>query len=226
MTCPSMWRLHQFPLCPFSRAVRFGLAEKNISYELVRVNPWEHREALSRLNPAMQTPVLENEAVTLCDSVAILEYLDETVAHAPLIGSDPVARAEARRLVAWFSQRFYAEVTAPLLRERMFKRLIAREAPSGLDIRNANRAAELHLQYIDDLLDYNRWLGGASFGVVDIFAAAQISVADYLAGIDWDGHPQAVMWYSAVKSRPSFRALLADRMEGVRPPAHYDKLDF
>lgn len=221
-----MWRLHQFPLCPFSRAVRFGLAEKDIPYELVRVNPWEHREILSRMNPAMQTPVLEDGASILCDSVAILEYLDETIEYAPLLGSHPAERVEARRLVAWFSQRFYAEVTAPLLRERMFKRVIAREAPNGLEIRNANRAAELHLQYIDDLLDYNRWLAGSSFGMADIHAAAQISVADYLGGMDWDGHAQASMWYSAVKSRPSFRALLADRMEGIRPPAHYDKLDF
>jgi glutathione S-transferase len=30
----------------------------------------------------------------------------------------------------------------------------------------------------------------------------------------------------AVKSRPSFRALLSERQEGVRPPAHYDQLDF
>lgn len=221
-----MWRLHQFPLCPFSRAVRFGLAEKNVEHELVRANPWEHRETLSRLNPAIQTPVLENGRVTLCDSSAILEYLDETIEDMPLLGQTAIERVEARRLAAWFSQRFYAEVTTPLLRERMFKRTIARQSPDGMQIRSANRAAELHLQYIDDLLDHNRWLAGEHFGIADIHAASQISVADYLAGIDWDGHAQASMWYSALKSRPTFRAILADRMEGIRPPAHYDKLDF
>ena len=40
------------------------------------------------------------------------------------------------------------------------------------------------------------------------------------------GHGQAKVWYSALKSRPSFRAILADRMEGIRPPPDYDKLDF
>jgi len=221
-----MWRLHQFPLCPFSRAVRFALAEKGVQHELRLAYPWEHRDALSRLNPAIQTPVLENGTITLAESSAILEYFDETVQRAPLLGAGAAERAEARRLAAWFAQKFFAEVSAPLLHERMWKRIVAHAAPNGIAIRDANRAAELHLQYIDDLLDENRWLAGPTFGFADIQAAAQISVADYLGGIDWGGHGQAKIWYSALKSRPTFRQLLADRMEGIRPPADYDKLDF
>lgn len=221
-----MWRLYQFPLCPFSRAVRFGLAEKGVQHELLLCYPWEHGDALSRLNPAIQTPVMEKGSHILCDSSVILEYFDETVERAPLVGASASERAEARRLAIWFGQRFYAEVTTPLLQERMFKRIISRAAPDGMQIRAANRAAELHLQYIDDLLDVNRWLAGPTFSIADIHAAAQLSVADYLGGIDWRGHGQASMWYSALKSRPTFRALLADRMEGIHPPSHYDKLDF
>ena len=221
-----MWRLHQFPLCPFSRAVRFAMAEKGVSAELVIAYPWERGETLSRLNPAIQTPVLENGQMVLCDSSAIIEYFDETVERPPLVGGGATERAEARRLAHWFGQRFYSEVTAPLLAERMYKRIVSREMPDGIAIRNANRAAELHLQYVDDLLDDNRWIAGPTFGIADINAAAQISVADYLGGIDWRGHGQAKVWYSALKSRPSFRAILADRMEGIRPPPDYDKLDF
>ena len=221
-----MWRLYQFPLCPFSRAVRFAMAEKGVPAELVQAHPWERPETLSSLNPAIQTPVLENGDLVLCDSSSIVEYLDETVERPPLIGAGAAERAEARRLNQWFGQRFYPEVTAPLLAERMYKRIIPREMPAGIALRNANRASELHLQYIDDLLDENRWLAGPTFGIADIMAAAQISVADYLGGIDWGGHGAAKIWYSALKSRPSFRAILADRMEGIRPPADYDKLDF
>ena len=108
----------------------------------------------------------------------------------------------------------------------MYKRIISREMPDGIAIRNANRAAELHLQYVDDLLDDNRWIAGPTFGIADINAAAQISVADYLGGIDWRGHGQAKVWYSALKSRPSFRPLLAERVRGVTPVSHYADLDF
>jgi glutathione S-transferase len=202
------------------------MAEKGFPAELVQAYPWERGETLSSLNPAIQTPVLENGSQTLCDSNAIIEWLDETIERPPLVGAGASERAEARRLGHWFAQRFYSEVTAPLLAERMYKRLVTREMPDGIAIRNANRAAELHLQYVDDLLDENRWLAGPTFGLADLHAAAQISVADYLGGIDWRGHGQAKTWYSALKSRPSFRALLADRMEGIRPPPDYDKLDF
>ena len=51
--------------------------------------------------------------------------------------------------------------------------------------------------------------------------AAQISVADYLGGIDWSLHEQASSWYSVFKSRPSFRPLLTERMDVIQPPAHY-----
>jgi glutathione S-transferase len=86
--------------------------------------------------------------------------------------------------------------------------------------------ADMHLDYIDFLLERRAWLGGGQFGLADIAAAAHLSVADYLAGLEWDGHEPAKTWYSAIKSRPTFRPLLAERLEGLPPPQHYDKLDF
>lgn len=221
-----MWRLHQYPLCPFSRKVRFACAVKGINVELVREYPWERRDGFAALNPTGQTPVMQNGSIVLADSAAIVDYFEETVARTPLLGAGPEERAEARRLSAWFDQKFYAEVTAPLLSERMYKRLFLRQAPDAGTVRDAARNAEAHLDYIDFLLDRRRWLAGPAFGLADIAAAAQLSVADYLGGVEWDGHEPAKIWYSALKSRPAFRPLLGERMEGLPPPLHYDKLDF
>jgi glutathione S-transferase len=44
--------------------------------------------------------------------------------------------------------------------------------------------------------------------------------------VDWTVSAAAREWYARVKSRPSFRAILADRVAGVTPPAHYADLDF
>jgi glutathione S-transferase len=208
-----MWRLYQYPLCPFSRKVRFACAVKGVTVELVREYPWDRRDGFAALNPAGQTPVLQNGSVVLADSSAICDYFEETIKRTPL-------------LVAWFDQKFYAEVTAPLLSERMYKRAIIRVAPDAGVLRDAARKAEAHLEYLDFLLDRRRWLSGPAFGLADIAAASQISVADYLGGIEWDGHEPARTWYSALKSRPAFRPLLGERMEGLPPPVHYDKLDF
>ncbi len=221
-----MWRLHQYPLCPFSRKVRFALAVKGIAVELVTEYPWENRDHFVALNPAGQTPVLQNGSVVLVDSAAICDYFEETVARTPLLGSAPEERAETRRLVAWFDQKFYREVTAPLLGERMYKRLFLRAPCDAGTVRDAGRHGEAHLDYLDFLLERRRWLSGPAFGLADVAAAAQLSVVDYLGGLEWDGHEPAKTWYSALKSRPTFRPLLGDRMEGLPPPVHYDKLDF
>jgi len=49
---------------------------------------------------------------------------------------------------------------------------------------------------------------------------------DYLGEIDWNEYPQAKDWYQRVKSRPSFRPLLADKVRNLPPVAHYADLDF
>src|SRR5690606_17291952 len=114
---------------------------------------------------------------------------------------------------------------APLLEERMKKRLFLRTPPDSGRVRNAMRLANEHLDYIDWLVDNRPWLAGAQMSLADLAAAAQISVADYLGGIDWSGHEPTRGWYSVMKSRPSFRPLLSERMEVIHPPAHYAALD-
>ncbi|NBC37907.1 glutathione S-transferase family protein [Novosphingobium sp. FSY-8] len=218
-----MWQLYQFPLCPFSRKVRLMLSEKGIAYELWRENPWEMREAFMHMNPAGRTPVLHDpeRAITLIDSRAICEYIEETTDRVPLIIGTASARAEIRRLVALFDENFFADVTGPLLNEKMKKRIFLKQPPESRVLRDAMRLAHEHLYYIDYLVDHRPWLAGPTMSMADLAAAAQISVADYLGGLDWNGHDQARAWYSVFKSRPSFRPLLAERMEVIQPPIHY-----
>ena len=107
----------------------------------------------------------------------------------------------------------------------MRKRLVTRESPDSRALREAMKLAHEHLYYIDYLVDHRPWLAGATMSLADIAAAAQISVADYLSGIDWKSHEQAQGWYNTMKSRPSFRPLLSERMEGIQPPSHYPEID-
>lgn len=223
-----MWSLYQFPLCPFSRKVRLLLAEKGITYDLLRESPWEMRDEFLDLNPAGTTPVMVSaeRGTVLIDSQAICEYFEETVEQFPLISGSAASRAEIRRLTAWFDQIFFGDVVAPLLHERMKKRLLHRAAPDSTTLREAMRRANTHMDYIDYLLDHRSWIGGGTMSLADVAAAAHLSVADYLGGIDWEGHRPTKRWYAGIKSRPSFRPLLSERMEVIVPPKHYDQVDF
>jgi glutathione S-transferase len=223
-----MWQLYQFPLCPFSRKVRLLLGEKGVGYELVRENPWERRDEFLDMTPAGETPVMVDaqRGTLLIDSMAICEYFEETVDKPATINGTAGNRAEIRRLVTWFDIHFHRDVSGPLLRERLIKRVAHRTTPEARVLREAMKAAVQHLDYTDYLLDHRTWLAGATMSLADLAAAAQISVADYLGGIDWKGHEQTARWYRGLKSRPSFRPLLSERMELVGPPAHYDNVDF
>ncbi len=223
-----MWRLYHYTLCPFSRKARIALAEKRVAFELAHEKPWERRQAFLALNPAGMVPVLYDteSRQALADSTAIVEFLDESLATDPLIGASPEARAETRRLVAWFDIKCYQEVTSLLFDERVWKRFIVKSAASTAATRAALYNIRAHLDYIAYLCDRRRWLAGDHFSAADIAAAAQISVIDYLGGIDWDSAGGARDWYMRVKSRPSFRPLLADRLAGVTPAPVYEKLDF
>ncbi len=141
-----------------------------------------------------------------------------------MINGTATQRAEIRRLVALFDENFYADVTAPLLSERMKKRIL-RQPPDSGALRNAMKMAHGHLDYLDWLIDNRPWVAGSTMSLADLAAAAQISVADYLGGIDWSGHEQSRGWYAVFKSRPSFRPLLTERMDVIKPPAHYALLD-
>ena len=225
-----MWQLYQFPLCPFSRKVRLLLGEKGVGYELVRESPWNRRDEFLDMNPAGEVPVMVDAArpggQPLIDSMAICEFFEETVEKPAMINGTAAGRAEVRRLVAWFDGPFFRDVTGPLLHERMVKRLAHRASPDSKALREAMKAAIQHLDYVDYLLDHRTWVGGATISLADLAAAAQISVTDYLGGIDWRHHEQTARWYRGLKSRPSFRPLLGERMEGLNPPAHYDDVDF
>ena len=142
-----------------------------------------------------------------------------------MIAGTAAGRAEVRRLVALFDENFYEDVTAPLLLERMKKRLILRQSPDSRALREAMKLAHEHLYYIDYLIDRRPWLAGATMSLADLAAAAQISVADYLGGIDWRSHEQARSWYSVFKSRPSFRPLLIERQDNIQPPDGYGDVD-
>ena len=222
-----MWQLYQFPLCPFSRKVRLLLGEKGVPHELVRESPWLRRDEFLDLNPAGQTPVLvEEKGTVLIDSHAICEYFEETVEKAPMIPGTARDRAEVRRLVAFFDDRLYGDVVSPLLEERMRKRIVSRDPPDTRVLREAMKVANSHLDYIDYLLDHRRWLAGPVLSLADLTAAAQLSVADYLGGLDWRGHKQTTDWYAVLKARPSFRPFLGERMEVIVRPTHYAKVDF
>jgi glutathione S-transferase len=219
--------LYHLPLSPFSRKVRMVLAEKRLPFELRQEKTWERRGEYLDLNPAGTVPTLVDEnGVTIPDSSVICEYLEEAYPDIPLLGHSLAERVEIRRLVAWFDGKFNAEVTRNLVGEKIMKRLAGRGNPDAGLMRVGFIALRHHLQYVGWLAETRKWLAGSAISLADFAAAAHLSSLDFAGDVDWSVSPPAREWYARMKSRPIFRAILADRVPGMIPSQHYADLDF
>ena len=222
-----MKTLYHLWLSPYCRKVRIALAEKKIDYRLETENTWLRRREFLAINPAGEVPVLiEDDGTSIADSQTICEYLEEVVPDPSIFPADLKERAEARRIVAWFDRKFSAEVSENLVGEKIFKRFLKTGAPNSALIRAGQQNIHYHLDYIGWLSERRNWLAGGVFSVADIAAAAHLSSVDYLGDVPWEDHISAKEWYVRIKSRPSFRAILADHLPGEPPPKHYADLDF
>lgn len=219
--------LYHVWLSPFSRKIILALGEKKLAYKGIIEKVWERRQEFYALNCAGQVPVLVDEDGTvIADSNVLVEYLEEVYPEVNLLGKTPAERAEARRITAWFDQKFNKEVTANLLDEKVFRRLFSKGTPNSMALRAGAANITYHLDYITFLVDRRKWLAGDELTVADLAAAAHLSALDYLGHVPWEQHEITKEWYSRVKSRPSFRPLLQERMPALAPVPHYADLDF
>ena len=94
----SQYLLVSFKTCPWVQRAAIVLREKNVPFEFRHIEPDNRPDWFLAISPHKKVPVLRiDDTVSLFESNAIAEYLDETVAPR-LHPDDPVARAVNR---AW-----------------------------------------------------------------------------------------------------------------------------
>jgi len=227
--------VHHHPFLAPCRFVRLAVAEHALALELSAEPFWEEREAFVAVNPGLVLPMAyDGDRGPLIGATVLMEYLNERYGETrpgyALMPADPFARAEVRRLVYWFLEKFEAEVAGPLAMERLIKLEMPNKrgggAPDSSILRVARQNVVAHLHYLGALAGSRNWLAGDAFSYADLAAAAALSVADYLGEVNWDADPAAKAWYQRLKSRPAFRPLLTDRARLVQPAPHYADLDF
>ena len=83
---------------PYAMRVRIALAEKGIQYEAKEENLADKSTLLLEMNPVhKRIPVLIHNGKPICESLNIVEYIDQVWTHkSPLLPSDPYQRSRAR----------------------------------------------------------------------------------------------------------------------------------
>ena len=224
-----MSRLYHWSLDPAGRLVRLCLGEKGVEFEAVESPPWSPHPDVARLAPGAVAPALVQEGrgghIVAVGTRAICEHLDESVEGTHLLPLHPGERAEARRLWAWVEAGF-EQVTDNLLTERVMQWVRRDRQPDSEKLRRGAHTLRGRLTFLNAMVEVNGNVAGRNLSLADFAAAAHLSAVDYFGDVEWKAVPDLKVWYARIKSRPSFRPLLADRLEAVRPSPHYANLDF
>ena len=222
-----MYLLHHYLMCPSSRFVRVVLNELKITYDLQLENFWSPNQQYLLKNPGGFFPVLHDQAnnSNIVGSIVCVEYLDENHKNFSFFSSKKEDKAEIRRILFWVEQIFNNEVVLPLLKEKIYKRFINKVPSDNNLIRNCKQFLKYHLNYFQFILNEKDWLVGESMSYADLSLSSSLTVLDYLGELDFYKSDELKELYFKIKSRPSFKIILKDRVVGINPSKDYLNYD-
>lgn len=213
-----MRRLVQLLLSPPSRFARLLIAEKRLSCDCSAPE-----------DPSGHLPVfIELDGSRHQGLWAIVDHLEGTYPERPLTPEDDAARAESLRLLDWAMGPFLENVTKRIVHERASQRYTgatAQRAPDMQIVRAGREALRASLAELGASAEQNGCLAARDCSLGDLAVAAHLSAIDYFGEVPWSEFPAAAEWYIRIKSRPSFRTLLGDRIPGQPPVSTYADLD-
>ncbi|HJV61674.1 MAG TPA: glutathione S-transferase [Albitalea sp.] len=203
-------------LCGFSisnyyNKVKMVLLEKGIAFSEETVKTGRTDEAVLAASPLGKVPFIRTERGTLCESQAIVDYLEAAYPQPPLLPSDPWQAAKVHELITFID--LHLELVA---RELYPKAFFGGEVSE----KNAARVRQLLVRNIaafKRLAKFSPYVAGEQFTMADCAAFVSIplvSLATKLvygedliaaAGIDWKPYSRLV------GERPSAQRVLADR---------------
>jgi len=190
--------LVSFKTCPWVQRAAIVLREKNTAFEFRHIDPDNRPDWFLAISPHKKVPVLRiDDAVSLFESSAIAEYLDETIAP-QLHPEDPVQRAVNR---AWtdYVPTFASAVTATgYSADEAAYKAAAEKIPTAFG--QLERALEKQSPA-------GPFFNGAKYSLVDAAYAPFLQRYYYLDRVKplgvIDKFPRLKAWAQALLKRPS-----------------------
>jgi glutathione S-transferase len=219
--------LYHYPLCPISRLIRVILSEQNVEYKLEKIDFWRERQKIISLDPLGEIPALKtNENKVIVGFYPLIEYVSSLSPNFYFSNLDNIEAAEMRRIIYWLDYRFNKEITSYVVSEKLVRLLSKDGSPRTEFLRAARINLIHHMNYFQTLFSRNGNIATHQQSIADLFLACHISVLDYFGEINWEKFAWIKDWYATIKSRPSFRKILQDRVPIINPPSHYEDPDF
>lgn len=204
---------------PFVRKVIVFAAEKGIAVDVRSAGFGQGEDGYLRASPFGKIPTLEHGDFLLCDSTAIVTYMDALRPGEEMIPAEPRARART----IWFEE-FGDTIAQPVGAKIFFNRMVAKLLGRPQDLDTADRAEAEELpgifDYLEDILPDSGWLVEDRFTLADLGAACPLINIGYCSNLLTGGKwPKVAAWMEGVKARPTVAgaiALEAPRIESMR----------
>ncbi|HEY5337844.1 MAG TPA: glutathione S-transferase family protein [Rhizomicrobium sp.] len=213
-----MRKLTHLLLSPPSRFARLLIGEKRLTCDLVTPE-----DLFTHL------PVFVDMDGTRCEGLwAIVDQLEGSYPDRSMMPEGPVARTEALRLLDWAMGPFFETVTRKIVFEKGSQRYTGARVTRAPDmdvVRGGRESLKAALATLAEAAELHGYLAARECSIGDLAVAAHLSALDYFGEVPWAEFPGAAEWYMRMKSRPSFRSLLNDKVPGQPPAAHYSDPD-
>jgi maleylpyruvate isomerase len=212
--------LHNYYRSSTSFRVRIALEMKGLAYEYVahHLRHWDHREpAYLAVNPQGLVPALVwKDGTLLLQSLAIMEFLDESVPEPPLLPADPLGRARVRMLAQMIACDIH-----PVNNLRILTSLRALYGAGDEDIANwfrhwVNETFEPLEKILASSVETGTFCHGESPGIADICLVAQVA-NNARFNVDMTPYPVISRINAACMELPAFiRASPANQPDAER----------
>ena len=195
--------LYQYWRSSASYRVRWALAKKGIPFESAPVDllsgAQRSEEHLAR-NPMGHVPALFIDGHLLAESVAILEYLEETRPEPPLYPKTPLARARVRQVVELIASGVQPLQNLIVL-GKVSKDHAEQRAWAAFFNERALVACEALLLRIDEELGAGQFAVGDQLTAADLFLVPQVGAARRF-GVDVVKFPRVLRAEAAAMTDP------------------------
>ncbi len=207
-----MLKLYGFRVSNYHNKVLIALLEKGVPYEEdATVRPSQDEAYLAR-SPMGKVPYAEIDGVRLCESSAILEYLEDAYPAKPLLPKAPIARAKVRELTT------VIELHMELVARRLYGGVFFGGTLSDSTKAAVEKELAKGVRAFAALAKFEPFVAGAELSIADCAAACHlplVSLATKLAfGRDaLEGIPQVKPYLKMLNDRPAFAQVSAWRKE-------------
>jgi glutathione S-transferase len=191
--------LHSTPLSGHGHRVELLMLALGLDYRLVPAPPEVRRsDAFRALNPLGQIPVLQDGALTLADSNAIMVYLVKRYApESSWLPTEPVAAAQVQR---WLSIAAGEVMHGPSM-ARLIVQFGIKDDPA-----RAERIAARLLPFMDGHLADRAFLAADHPTLADLACYSYVAHAPE-GGISLDPYPAIRAWLARIEALPFFKPI-------------------